>query len=184
MSADRNEPGFGDKVGFSLLGLMAGNAANLLVLLLIALLQHLDPFAEIRRQFSLGVGEALVSSFGVWLFSMAGWVVVGLPLVLLLRAKVVADFYLVTAALIGVVLGLLSMLLLLLALNRGRLDIMNFDFRNPEAVRLIVFLFSDAALIAGVAFTVYCSLVKAALRRPKKNGAPRGTPRSIPWFEI
>jgi hypothetical protein len=179
MSGVREELGFGDKVGFSLLGLLAGNAANLLILLLIASLQLLDTFAYLRQTFSLGVGEALSSSFGIGLFSMAGWVVVGLPLVLLLRAEIAADFYWIVSVLVGAVLGFLSMFFLLLVLNRGRLHIM--DFRNPEAMRIIVFLFSAAGLISGVAFTVYCSLVKRELRKEaKENGAPKSTPRSLP----
>jgi len=95
----------------------------------------------------------------------------------------VADFYWITAALIGAVLGALTMLLLFLALDHGRLDLNSY--RNPEALKVIAGLFADAGLIAGAAFAVYCRLVRVALRKLEmKSGAPKGTPRSIPWFEI
>ena len=71
------------------------------------------------------------------------------------------------------------MFLLFVAANRQRLDMA--IFRGPVTVGL----FCVAALICGVAFSVYGAEIKAALREQRKeNGAPNGTPRSLTWFDF
>ncbi|MBV8631226.1 MAG: hypothetical protein JOZ83_09905 [Silvibacterium sp.] len=107
-----------------------------------------------------------------------------MPVVVLLRKEIATDLFRITAALVGAALGILAMLLFLLALERGQVDQVIHP-GNPQAIRAFAGLFSDAAFIGGVAFPVYCSLVKRALRREaKQSGAPKGTPRSLPWFGI
>jgi hypothetical protein len=171
--------GFERKIGYSFLGLMAGNVASTVLLLLIAVLPRLGVFAGIGQFWKLDIGEALGFAFVVWIFSMAGWVVVGLPVVFLLRAEIAADFYWITAALTGVVLGAFAMALIYVVPNPRHISIA--VLWNIETLKF----FSLAALIAGVAFTVYCSLVNAALRREaKESGAPSGTPRSLAWFDF
>jgi hypothetical protein len=175
--------GFGEKIGYSFIGLMAGNVVNLAALLLIALLLRLNVIASVKEFSTLGFGQAVGLSFAVCIVSMVGWVVVGLPVALSIPTRIVVEFYSVTAGLIGVVMGLFAMLLGFLATNRGRLD--TTLFTDPNALRMTAAFFVDAALIAGLAFAVYCSLVKAALRkRSKENGAPSGAPRSLAWFNF
>jgi len=174
--------GWEQKIGYSFVGLMAGNVASLVGLLIIGVLQHLDAFTGIRQFWKIDAGGAVGLSLAICIVSMLGWLVIGLPTVLLLRAEIAADFYWAVSALIGAVLGLLTMILLILAINQGRLD--TAALRNPEEIGMTIVLFSSAALISGVAFAVYCSLVKRALRgQAKENGAPRGTPRSLAWFD-
>jgi hypothetical protein len=173
--------GWERKIGYSFVGLMAGNVVSVVVLLLMTVLPNLDVFPAIRQVWKLGAGQALGLSIAIWLVSMLGWVVVGLPIVLLLRAEIVAEFYWITAALIGVVLGMLTMLVFLLAINQGRVDSLTASLRNPDALGRTVEFFCAAGLIAGVAFAVYCALVQAALRKQaKESGAPNGAPRSLP----
>jgi len=171
--------GWERKIGYSFVGLMAGNAVSVVVLFLIALLPQLEAFAEIRKGWNLPLSEALGLSLLIWLVSMGAWVIVGLPVVLLLQAEIVADFYWVTAGLMGAVMGAFAMALIYVAPNPRHIDIA--AFRNPET---LCFFFL-AALISGVAFAVYCALVWATLRRQaKESGAPKGTPRSLPWFDF
>jgi hypothetical protein len=133
--------------------------------------------------WKLEIGEALGFSFAGWLVSMAAWVVVGLPIVLSLRTELVADLYWATAGLIGAVIGAFAMLLFFLAMNQGRLDMAMF--KNPQGMPVLIALFSMAALIAGIALTVYSFLVKAAMRRQAKEcGAPLRAPRSLAWFDF
>jgi hypothetical protein len=174
--------GFERKIGYSFLGLLAGNVVSLVVFLIISALPLLDLFPEIRKIWNFDIGLALGLSVSILIVSMLGWVVVGLPTVLLLRAEIAADFYWATAAPVGAVLGLFTMLLIYLALGHGRLDMP--AFRDLVATWVTAVFFSSAALIAGVAFAVYCALVQSALRKQaKESGAPKGTPRSLPWFD-
>src|SRR5271170_628995 len=85
--------GFERKIGYSFLGLLAGNVASLVVLLLISALPLLGLFPEIKKIWNLDIRLALGWSVSIWIVSMLGWVVVGLPVVLLLRAEIAADFY-------------------------------------------------------------------------------------------
>ena len=172
--------GWERKIGYSFVGLMAGNAASLLVFLLIAALQRLDAFVGLARVWRMGIGQAAGMSLLFVIFSLPLWAVVGLPVVLLLRAEITADFYWATAALMGIILGVFGMTLFCVVLDHGFATL-----RNSVALRTIAPMFVPPALIAGMAFAVYCRLVKAALRRQtKEDGAPKGTPRSLAWFDF
>jgi hypothetical protein len=96
---------------------------------------------------------------------MLGWAVVGLPVVLFLRAGFAARLHWLLATLIGAALGALTMLLIFSAFDRSSLDAASL--RNTTMLRIDVAYFSSAMLIAGVAFTVYCAFVRRALRSPR-----------------
>jgi len=175
--------GFERKIGYSFLGLLAGNVASLVGLVLIGVLQHLEVFGGIRQFWKINAGGALGLSLAICIVSMLGWLVIGLPTVLLLRAEIAADFYWAVSALIGAVLGVLTMVLLILAINQGHLD--TAALRNPQEIGMNIVFFSSAALISGVAFAVYCSLIKRAMSgQQKESGALKGTPRSLAWFDF
>ena len=82
------------------------------VLSLTALLPQLEAFAEIRKGWNLPIGDALGFSLMIWLVSMGGWVIVGLPVVLLRGGEIVTDFYWVTAGLMGAVMSAFAMALI------------------------------------------------------------------------
>jgi len=171
--------GWERKIGYSFVGLMAGNVASLATLLIIASLPKLHIWSSIGQFWKLNSDQAIGAAVLFGMFSMPAWIIVGLPFVLLIRSDIIAEFYWITAALIGAVLGLVAMFLITLVFTQGHVAVA--EFQNVETLRL----FAAAGLIAGVAFAVYCALVQAALRRQaKKSGAPSGTSRSIPWFEI
>jgi hypothetical protein len=169
--------GFERKIGYSFVGLLAGNLVSLILLLLVALVLHTNSFEHIRKVWSLGIGQAFVWSWLVLIFSMIAWLVVGLPLVLLLRAEVIAGFHWMFAVLIGAIVGAFAMLLIFFAMNGGHLSIKSLF--APGAYQP----FYLAALIAAIAFATYCKLVKVAMQsHTRKNGAPSGTPQFFSIF--
>ena len=81
---------------------------------------------------------------------------------------------------VGTVLGVIGMLLFTVIMDRGFATI-----SDPAALGQIAPIFAPAVLIAGVAFAVYCALIKGALRKhAKESGAPNDAPRPLPWLEI
>jgi len=172
--------GFAEKIGYSFVGLLAGNVASVVVLVVAPLLAKLDAFAILRNywpgEFIGGLGLSLM----IGVVSMLGWAVVGVPVVLLLRTRIVSEFYGITAALVGAMQGMAAIFLFFLALNGGKLDTALFS--NPEAARATAFYVGGAALISGVAFTVYCALVKSALRRQVSDNGTAKAPRPLAWF--
>lgn len=174
MNTSQKSIGWERKIGYSFVGLMAGNGASVLFFLIIPLVPRFQSL------WWLTVQKTAWMSLLFAVFSLPEWVVLGLPLVLLLRSEIVADFYWATAALIGTVLGVIGMLLFTLTLDRGFSTL-----SNPAALRQIALIFVPGTIVAAVAFPVYCSLMKAALKRQaKESGVSKGTPRAIPWFGI
>lgn len=174
--------GFERKIGYSFVGLMVGNAVSLTMLMTMSVLARINAPAGIREFWTAGIRGALWLSLAIWVTSMLGWVFIGLPAVLSLRTSIVGKLSWITSGLIGAVLGLCTMLLFFLAVNGGKLD--RTLFSDPHVLRTSASFFADAALIAGVAFAVYWALVKRAMRRQaKENGAPKGTPRTLAWFD-
>lgn len=165
------------KIGYSFVGLMAGNLVSILVLSLLVILPLLGILPEFSKKWH---PTTPILFLVIAMVSMLAWVLIGLPTVLLLRAEIVADFYRAVAAFIGAILGASGMLLFYVMLDGGLGSV-----TNPGALWQTGPLFADAALIGAVAFAVYCSLVKRALRKgSKENGAPGGTPRSLAWFDF
>jgi len=169
--------GWERKIGYSLVGLMAGNAAAAAALLLIFLLPRLGLLPGLARVWN---PTTPMLFFFIAMVSMLGWALIGLPFVLLLRAESAADFYWPVAAFIGGILGVLGMLLFCVVMDRGLGTV-----SNAAAMRQIAPIFGVAALIGAVAFVVYCSRIKAALKdETKESDALKGTPRSLPWFDF
>lgn len=150
------------KIGYSFLGQLAGNGAMLIVLLLIATLPFLPVFANIRQVWNLHFQVALGVFVLSGIVSMLGWTVVGLPPALLLRAGFAARLHWLLASVIGAVLGMLTMVVIFFAFDRGPLNAASLG--NTTMLQIDVAYFSSAMLIAGVAFAVYCASVRPALR--------------------
>ncbi|MGC2162586.1 MAG: hypothetical protein WA634_11800 [Silvibacterium sp.] len=147
------------KIGYSFLGLLAGNVASILTLLILATLQSFSKFDTVRRAWQLSLPSALGMAALFALFSLAGWTVVGLPFVLLMPARVAARLHWLFAALIGGVLGALTLSLIFWALNGWRLDWTGAN-QAQQLRQWIPFLFI-AVLISGTAFAVYCGLLRS-----------------------
>jgi hypothetical protein len=104
-------------------------------------------------------------------------VVIGLPVVLSLSAKLIVRLHWSLAFLIGAVLGV-SALALLFIVFAGGWHQLTPQFKNHESLRENLIFVIAAVIIAGTAFTVYCGLVRSAMRdQQRKSGVPRGTPQ-------
>ena len=89
--------GWERKIGYSFFGLMVGNVASVLVLILTVMFPGLDTFMVFMQPSKPSVADTLVLSMWAGLVSMLCWVVIGLPVVLVLRAEIVARFYWILA---------------------------------------------------------------------------------------
>jgi hypothetical protein len=164
--------GFERKIGYSFLGLLAGNAASLAALLIIATLQSFPTFEIIRRFWWLSLRSALGMSALFALFSLAGWTVIGLPFVLLLPARITIRIHRLAAPLPGALLGILSLFLIFAF----------FIVRQPSSeadwlmgLRMWIPFFSIAMLISGTAFAVYCGLLRSKFHDRAIENEPRSS---------
>lgn len=157
--ASRFHLGFERKIGYSFVGLLAGNAVLLLYLL----------WGAIRTRIwlrSIHMGEpsrVLPNTLGMFpvfgISSMLGWALIGLPCILLLRGSFVSRLNWLLALIIGAALGPLALLAIFCVFTGGRL--ITEIFRNTGN-----WIFS--VLISAVAFLVYCALVRWAARRTQE----------------
>lgn len=158
----REQIGVAQKIGYSFLGLLAGNAAMLLYVVNTVIRQ--------RVSFSLPHGQPLPEIWSGILvallfytpFSMLGWALVGLPTVLFLKAKFVSRLHWLLAALIGAVLGPLAFLPIFLLLSPYKTHLSVADFKGSEP------LWICSILASTVAFVVYCALMRGAVRSNKE----------------
>jgi hypothetical protein len=90
---------------------------------------------------------------------MVGWVLIGLPFVLLLSATFVSRLHWLFAVIIGGALGPLALLAIFCLLSGGRLT--TGSFRNSEMDWIV------SVQVSTIAFSVYCALVHRAMRRPE-----------------
>lgn len=171
--------GFERKIGYSFLGLLAGNAASLSALLVLAILRSFDPIRGLSGLTPLwALGMSTVFGF----FSLAGWAVVGLPVMFLLPAKFAVRTHWLVAALIGAILGALSLYLIFTAFNGGNIYWLRV---TDPAFRETMAFFCAAALIAGIAMAVYCRLLRSEFRDwASENGAPADADPSESFFAL
>lgn len=177
MNTRRNELGFERKIGYSFVGLLAGNGASLVELLLIAFAQMLPAFAGFKAIWDMPISRALGLGTIFAIFSMLAWAVIGVPAVLFLRVRHIARLPWFLAVVIGAVLGGISLLLIFLMLNQGKLKMADLKAAGV--------FWQSAAIISSTAFVVYSVLVKHALgKEQRKSGAPKGTPRFFSVFDL
>ena len=178
MMNTRYELGFERKIGYSFVGLLAGNAASFTELLLIASLQTFSAFSFLERYWYLPGREGLALTVVFAIYSVMSWAVVGIPAVLFLHARHIVRLPWFLSFAIGALLGEISLLAICLLLDRG----------TVEAADLIMFMRGfgpSAAIISGTAFIVYSVLVKRALSKEQnRSGAPKGTPRFFSVFDL
>jgi hypothetical protein len=145
------------RVGYSFLGLLAGNAVLLILDLLNALHLSLLLHGQLKAQFLTAMGFFIP----VAIVSVAGWLAVGIPAVLILPTGRIVKSSLWLLLLLGALLGPLALLLVFLSLSRGMPATETFTHTG--------FLWLCSSLISTVAFGVYCLLV----RRYARGDAPR-----------
>lgn len=139
--------GFERRIGYSILGLFAGDIAMLLLLSLITKSWQQDP-SYFLRAFTFCVNCSLV-----------GWVAIGIPSVVLINTNFVAKLNRWLVPLIGVSLG--SVALLMIYLIIGHLP--------AGQLGGLAYYWMFAAVVSGIAFIVYCALVRRAVRQQKEK---------------
>lgn len=172
--------GFERKIGYSFLGLAAG---NLVVLAAVSIceaigLNSLVPAGPLRERLL----RALALAFYFGSVSLVSWAIIGLPVVLALSANLISRLHWSLASLIGSILGAIPFALLFVAMSGGWQQLLA-TLRNPQVLRVYLLFLAVAVIIGGVAFSVYCLLVRRASRREqRKSGAPSGTPQFFSIF--
>ena len=137
-------------------------------LLLTSLFRDYPFLTKLRHDWYLTPEQVLGTFFSFGLFSLFGWIIVGLPFVLLFPANLASRLHWSLALIIGATLGVVA---LYLEIDRGRLDI----FRGTDPTSFIYL--PAAALNSAVAFVTYCTLLQMArLTYEIENGAPSGAP--------
>lgn len=133
------------RIGYSFLGLLAGNAALFAYFFLLA--RAWEPsHMQVLEIFPFYIA-----------FSFLGWVAVGIPAVLLIRSEFIARLYWLPMLLIGAALGTFAQFLIFLLLgSRGYLNL-------PGHWNEVAWYFMMAVIVSTAAFAVYCVLVRRAL---------------------
>jgi hypothetical protein len=135
------------KIGYSFLGLLTGD---------VALLAY---FVWITRAWEHNHLQSLDIFLLYVIFTFPGWVVVGIPAVLLISPQTIRTLRWLSLLIIGAALGAFAQLLIFLLLA-SRHDVNLAGHGNQLA-----WYFELSALVSTVAFAVYCALVRRTLRQ-------------------
>lgn len=135
------------KIGYSFLGLLAGNAALFTFLLV-----------DAKAWEMKDIGAALEIYLFILAFSLFGWVLVGIPFVLVIQSEVITDLHWLIVVLIGLFLGALAQFFIFFLFEvTGHLNLAG-HWRGVARYEEL------AMLISSVAFVVYCLLMRRTLR--------------------
>jgi hypothetical protein len=143
------------RVGNSFLGLLAGDFALLILTVLNALHISLLLHGQLKAQLLTALGWFIP----VAIVSIVGWMMIGVPVVLIISTErlLKATWWLIL--IIGALIGPLALLVIFLLLSRG--------MPRSETFTNTGFFWVCASLISTVAFGIYCALV----RRSAGSGA-------------
>lgn len=111
MSTPQFRLGFERKIGYSFVGLLAGNLVAVAVVSICLTLDLIPASAQWLTSPSLHsrMSMALVVAVCFGIISLIVWVVIGLPVVLSLSANFIVRLHWLLAALVGAVLGVVSL---------------------------------------------------------------------------
>ena len=140
------------RVGYSFLGLLAGDAALLILILLNALRTSLLLHGQLKAQCLTAVG----SFIPITIVSFVGWLAVGAPAVLILTPTRILQASSWLLLFLGAALGPVALFVIFLLLSRGMPTAETFSHTG--------FLWACASLISTVAFAVHCALVRQCVR--------------------
>jgi len=147
------------RLTYAFVGLLAGDIALVLYMLLSALLVRASLLAAHMGEPGKQVPIALDVATIYVVCSLVGFLVVGVPVALLLPARFVARWpWLVTMA-VGALLGPPALFVILVVLTGGRAHLSS-SFREMRPV------FALSMLVSTVSFCAYVTLLRNQLRRP------------------
>lgn len=175
--------GFERRIGYSFVGLLAGNAVSTAAVTVC----HTLALIPVRVQWitSSSMHDRILQALGFaalfGIFSLIPWIFIGLPVVFSLKSNFIARLHWSLAALCGAVLGAVSLALLFMSLDGWHFTLARF--KNPLALPMNFVFLTIAVIIAGVAFPTYCALVRRASRcEQRKSGAPSRAPQFFSIF--
>lgn len=149
------------RIGQAFLGLLAGNVVLLLFLLQNALRSRALLLREHIGQPHRQLSDAL-NTFTVWaIFSFIGWLIIGIPTVLIVPPRVLVRLHWALLFLIGTALGPLALLIAFVLLDRG--------WRGPSMFRYTAMLWPLSAVVSVIAFAVYCGLADRHLHSERNS---------------
>jgi hypothetical protein len=141
------------RIGFPFVGLLAADAFLLLLVLVQAWASALVCAPSYPTSLFLPV---TLGALGLWammaVVTVAGWIVAGLPVVLLIPSRLIEREPWWVLLPIGAAIGPLSAFLAVVLFTRGE-----FSLENTAGLGLF---FAIAALVSGSAFAVHCVLIK------------------------
>lgn len=183
MSTQPFRLGFERKIGYSFVGLLAGNLVTVAAFTLCLALNLIPARAQWLTSPSLHsrLSMAMVCAVCFGIISLIVWVVIGLPVVLSLSAGFIVRLHWLLASLVGAVFGVVSLELFFMVVEgwRRTLDRLKDPGRAPSDTTFLAI----AAVIACVAWSIYCALVRRASRyEQRKSGAPSRTPQFFSIF--
>ena len=148
------------RVGYSFFGLLAGDAALLILFLLNALRASLLLHGQLKAQCLTAFG----SFIPIAIVSIVGWLAIGIPAVLILSQRIVLQSPLWLLLVVGALLGPVALFSIFLLLSRG--------LPTTETFTNTGFLWACASLISTVAFAVHCALLRQFTLHSRPVGAP------------
>jgi len=148
------------RVGYSFFGLLAGDAALLILFLLNALRASLLLHGQLKAQCLTAFG----SFIPIAIVSIVGWLAIGIPAVLILSQRIVLQSPLWLLLVVGALLGPVALFIIFLLLSRG--------LPTTETFTNTGFLWACASLISTVAFAVHCALLRQFTLHSRPVGAP------------
>lgn len=140
------------RIGCSFLGLLAGDA----VLLIFALENALHISLLLHGQLEARFLTALGVFIPIAIASVAGWLIVGVPAVLVLSPRRILQSSPWQLLVVGALLGPAALFAIFLLLSRG--------LAKEETFTHTGFLWVCASLISFVAFAVQCALMRCYAR--------------------
>ena len=147
------------RVGYSFLGLLAGDA----VLLILALLNALHISLLLHGQLKAQCLVALGFFIPVAIVSVVGWLVVGIPAALILSPRRLLHTSLWPLLIVGALLGPAALFVIFLLLSRG--------MPKTETFTNTGFVWACSSLISTIAFAVHCALMRRDARSSPKADA-------------
>ena len=140
------------RIGYSFFGLLAGNA----VLLIFALVNALHVSLLLHGQVKAQCLTALGFFIPIAITSVAGWLIVGVPAVLVLSPRRILQSPPWPLLFFGALLGPAALFAIFLVLSPG--------MPKQETFAHTGFLWVSASLISCVAFAVHCALMRRYAR--------------------
>ncbi len=152
------------RLAYGFVGLLAGNAILLLFLLQNALRARAGLLAAHMGAPASMIPVALEQFVLYAIASLAGWLLIGLPTVLLCPARTITGLSWPLKLLAGAVLGPFALLAVFLLLGRGHVTF-------PASFNGTGILWAYSVLVSTVAFVVYAALLRREQVRRAEHAA-------------